>query len=91
MNKVKQFLKEYELLCQKYKMGLEGCGCCGSPYLTYNDKYINEINYNYKLNKIFINGDRYYHEEEERLSLKGDEKTIDEYFEEGETCYKERN
>lgn len=28
-----EFLKEYNKLCQKYGMGLEGCGCCGSPSL----------------------------------------------------------
>lgn len=49
--KEKEFLKEYELLCQKYKMGLCGCGCCGSPYLN----EIDDINYDYELNKIIIN------------------------------------
>lgn len=47
-----EFLKEYELLCQKYKMGLQGCGCCGSPYL--ND--LTDINYNEKLNRVLIDG-----------------------------------
>lgn len=28
------FLREYEKLCNKYKMSLEGCGCCGSAFLT---------------------------------------------------------
>lgn len=28
------FLKEYEKLCNKYKMGIDGCGCCGSAFLT---------------------------------------------------------
>ena len=27
---VKKFLEEYEKLCQKYEMGIVGCGCCGS-------------------------------------------------------------
>lgn len=62
MNKEEQFLKEYEALCQKYQMGLWGCGCCGSPSL--ND--INDINYDEKLNKVFIGY--------------GKEKTIQEYF-----------
>lgn len=28
------FLKEYEKLCNKYKMCIDGCGCCGSAFLT---------------------------------------------------------
>ena len=63
--KEKEFLKKYELLCQKYKMGLKGCGCCGSLYLN----EIDEINYNEKINKFFIGGDG---------SIYG--KTIEEYF-----------
>ena len=77
----KQFLKEYELLCQKYKMGLKGCGCCHSPWLN----HIEDVNYNEKFNKIFIGGDGYWNEvefkgelEEENKKLK--DKTIDEYF-----------
>ena len=70
MDKAKEFLKEYEKLCQKYGMGLQGCGCCGSPYLVaYNeeDRIVDEIdNINFKDNivKIDLN------------------KTIDQYFEE---------
>lgn len=48
------FLREYEILCKKYKMGLKGCGCCGSPYLYIKDKYIDNINYNEELNKVII-------------------------------------
>ena len=33
-NKVDNYLKEYEKLCKKYNIGLRGCGCCGSPYLS---------------------------------------------------------
>lgn len=80
-----EFLKEYELLCQKYKMGLIGCGCCGSPSL--NNIY--EINYNEKLNKIFIGGNGYWHELYKSVDECDDycknsyeeEKTIEEYFE----------
>ena len=50
MNKETKFLKEYEKLCQKYKLGLYGCGCCGSPFL--ND--IEYINYDEVKNKILI-------------------------------------
>lgn len=52
MNKEYLFLKEYEELCKKYKMGLKGCGCCGSPFLN----EICDINYNEKLDKIVIGG-----------------------------------
>lgn len=83
MSKEEEFLREYEKLCKKYKMGLQGCGCCGSPYL----KDINEINYNKKLDKIFIEGDGYWHEKELENDLEDrykkyleSEKTIDDYF-----------
>ena len=49
------FLKEYELLCQKYKMGLRGCGCCGSPWLCSNfnqNGNIDNINYDSVTNII---------------------------------------
>ena len=66
MSEEYKFLKEYEKLCQKYKMGLEGCGCCGSPYLN----EINHINYDEGTNQIII-GFNY-----------DEMKTIDEYFKE---------
>lgn len=28
------FLKELTALTQKYKIQIEGCGCCGSPWLS---------------------------------------------------------
>lgn len=52
-----KFLEEYEKLCQKYKMGFRGCGCCGSPYLEYKsgnkDKYIDNIEY-YKKDGLVV-------------------------------------
>lgn len=27
------FLVDYEKLCRKHKTFIQGCGCCGSPYL----------------------------------------------------------
>jgi len=52
------FLKEYEQLCKKYKMGIQGCGCCGSPYLIYYKdnqiQYINDVLYDDDLDKITI-------------------------------------
>lgn len=68
MDKAKEFLKEYEKLCQKYGMGIRGCGCCGSPYLVlYGEKditYIDNVNFEDNIVKVDFN------------------KTIDEYFEE---------
>ena len=54
MRSKKQFLKEYEKLCQKYKMGLTGCGCCGSPRLSTHNDFLDEINYDEEQNKIKI-------------------------------------
>ena len=74
MSKEEQFLREYEKLCQKYRMGLEGCGCCESPYLVGDTKAdIGYINYNYQLNKIIIT--KNWGNEDV-----GKEKTLDEYF-----------
>ena len=59
--KTKEFLKEYELLCQKYKIGLNGCGCCGSPWLSVLDENdfitpMENINYSEKDNCITCQG-----------------------------------
>lgn len=34
-DKVRPFFTELEALCKKYKVQLNGCGCCSSPYVTY--------------------------------------------------------
>ena len=70
MDKAKEFLKEYEKLCQKYEMGLQGCGCCGSPYLiVYHEEDRTDIdNVNFEDNIV-------------KIGLYG-EKTIDQYFKE---------
>ena len=78
------FLREYEALCQKYKMGLQGCGCCYSPWLN----KIKEVNYNERLDKVFIGGDGFWNEKELEGELEEKDKclkdkTIDEYFKEG--------
>lgn len=78
----KEFLKEYELLCQKYKMGFQGCGCCQSPWLN----KIGDVNYNEKFNRVFIGGNGFWNEIELEGELEGKDKnlkdkTIDEYFE----------
>ena len=55
-----KFLKEYQKLCQKYKMGLWGCGCCDSPSLDNrnlnNEIDIRNINYDNKLNIVMVSG-----------------------------------
>ena len=30
-----KFLEELSELTKKYNISIEGCGCCGSPYLVY--------------------------------------------------------
>ncbi len=32
--KMREFFKEYEVLCYKHKMYIGSCGCCGSPWIT---------------------------------------------------------
>lgn len=34
MEKKKEFLEELTALTKKYGIYIDGCGCCGSPYLT---------------------------------------------------------
>lgn len=52
-----EFLKEYAKLCQKYEMGLRGCGCCHSPWLEYeHNQYLDDVNYNNELNDVTIDG-----------------------------------
>lgn len=50
-DKIVQFLKEYEKLCQKYDMGLCGCGCCDSPFLTIKDESC-ELGYRLELGNV---------------------------------------
>ena len=32
-NKIFEFKKELTILSNKYKLYIDGCGCCGSPYI----------------------------------------------------------
>ena len=84
------FLREYQTLCQKYKMGLRGCGCCRSPYIQIGDKAEYDINYDYETDKIKIyNGkertstdlDIYIEEFLENHKEYKDEQEIDKYLE----------
>ena len=51
-----EFLKEYEKLCQKYKMGISACGCCDSPFLINheNEVEITNIKYNKRLDIVTV-------------------------------------
>lgn len=72
--KALEFLKEYEKICQKYNIGLDSCGCCGSPYLNLNDiKDINDIYYNKQLKCITL--ELHYNNEGEYVPY-----TLDEYI-----------
>lgn len=51
---VKKFLEEYEKLCQKYEMGLVGCGCCGSPSLVDKNGFTIYDDVNYENNSVNI-------------------------------------
>lgn len=31
--RILNFLNEYKSLCKKYNVSIEGCGCCGSPFI----------------------------------------------------------
>lgn len=33
LEKQKRFLEELSVLTNRYKIGIAGCGCCGSPFL----------------------------------------------------------
>lgn len=41
--KLNDFLEELSQLTEKYSMFIGGCGCCGSPYVESNGKYIGEF------------------------------------------------
>ena len=81
VEKTKCFLKEYELLCQKYKMGLTGCGCCGSPILNIKDDkkiQLYNVRYNIDTKEIEIDSEFRYIE-----GLKIDELEVKDFYIEG--------
>ena len=34
---IRAFLKEYELLVHRYRVAVESCGCCDSPWVVHFD------------------------------------------------------
>ena len=34
----REFLKELQALCKKYNAKINGCGCCGSPWIEFEDE-----------------------------------------------------
>ena len=55
--RMEAFLEELKNLTEKYKIGIGGCGCCGSPYLIDFEEYEELKNNGYttidNLNDIF--------------------------------------
>lgn len=45
MELIKEFLVKYLELCLKYNVEVGGCGCCGSPYLKYNNDTFVKIDF----------------------------------------------
>lgn len=35
---LESFKEEINAICNKYNFDIGGCGCCGSPFITYVDK-----------------------------------------------------
>ncbi len=77
MENKQEFLNELTALTKKYKISIDGCGCCGSPALnsieivSEDSKYVLGRNKSYQGedNLLFLQpGDTYwdwYHEDEE--------------------------
>lgn len=45
--RLQHFLKELTILCDKYGFYIQGCGCCGSPWVNdiKNNKDYDNLNY----------------------------------------------
>lgn len=50
------FIIEYEMLCQKYKISIDGCGCYGSPFIFNKDFTLDNIHYDKEENKLIFDG-----------------------------------
>lgn len=44
MSTLEDFLRDYYYLCIKHGYRIDGCGCCGSPYIVDKDGiYVNPL------------------------------------------------
>lgn len=39
MTKQKEWFEEYKVLCEKYSIWVDSCGCCSSPWPKEADEY----------------------------------------------------
>lgn len=39
----REFLKELQELCKKYNAKINGCGCCGSPWVEFEDECMDSL------------------------------------------------
>lgn len=39
----REFLKELQELCKKYNAKINGCGCCGSPRVEFEDETMDDL------------------------------------------------
>ena len=39
MSEFKKFLEAYKKICEKYGCHIDGCGCCFSPFVLYNNRF----------------------------------------------------
>ena len=56
---IEEFLQELTKLSKKYKIYINGCGCCGSPYLTEKEPEVispaSEIGWDKEKQKYVLN------------------------------------
>ena len=77
MENKQEFLNELTALTKKYKISIDGCGCCGSPYLNEIEIISDKSKYVIGPNKSYDGEDdlrftqpddnfwKWYHEDEE--------------------------
>lgn len=63
MERIIEFLKEYEEVCKNYNISIGACGCCSSPYLCagtddYDISHIHFVESENKLRFTYWNGDK---------------------------------